>query len=39
MIITLIFTAFLTVGAILTVNRAGETKNICNYNYLEDHKK
>jgi hypothetical protein len=34
-----IITVFLTVGAILTVNRAGESKNICNYNYVEDSKK
>lgn len=34
-----IVTAFLTVGAVLTVNRAGETKNICDYNYVGDHKK
>lgn len=39
MIMFVIFTTFLAVGAVLTVNRAGENKNICDYNYVEDSKK
>ncbi len=39
MIIAIIFTAFFTVGAVLNVTRAGETKNLCKYDYMEDNKK
>lgn len=39
MIITIIFTTFLTVGAVLNVTRAGETENLCKYDYVEESKK
>ena len=30
----IIFTSALTLGAILTLNRAGEKDGICNYDYI-----